>query len=58
MKKKQQSLSVATNQSLEIIDNLYQKVSSHIENARQHIQRSVDGEMVKTYWLTGREIVE
>ena len=30
------------NINLEIIDNLYEKVSSHIENARQRIQHSID----------------
>ena len=41
-----------------VIDRLYQKVSAHIENAREGVQRSVDTEMVKTYWLTGNDIIE
>jgi len=40
------------------LDNLYKKVSAHIETARYHIQRSIDTEMVKAYWLTGYEIIE
>jgi len=40
------------------IDSLYNRVSSHIDNARQNIQHTIDLEMVKAYWLTGREIVE
>jgi hypothetical protein len=30
----------------------------HIDNARQHIQNVVDTEMVKAYWLIGRDIIE
>lgn len=40
------------------IDALYQRVSGHIDTARRNVQRSVDTEMVKAYWLIGREIVE
>lgn len=40
------------------IDALYKKVSAHIDNARQTVQRSIDTEMVSAYWLTGRDIVE
>ena len=40
------------------ISQLYQRVSRHIENARQHIQRTIDIDMVKAYWCIGREIVE
>lgn len=44
--------------NLDTIDRLYQKVSAHIENARQGVQRSIDTEMVKTYWLTGNDIIK
>ncbi len=40
------------------IDNLYIKISKYIDNARQTIQYSIDSEMVNTYWLIGKEIVE
>ena len=40
------------------IDQLYHKLSSHIDTARKNIQRSIDTEMVKAYWLMGRDIVE
>lgn len=40
------------------INNLYNKVSQHIDNARQRIQYSVNSEMVNTYWLIGRDIIE
>ena len=46
------------NINLEVVDELYIKVSSHIESARQRIQHSIDTEMVTAYWLTGREIIE
>lgn len=49
--------------SIELIDpsraeSLYQKVSAHIDNARQVVQRSIDLNMLKAYWLIGRDIVE
>lgn len=50
---KQSTLSPSGGSSL---DSLYLKISSHIESARQSIQRTVDTEMVKTYWLIGRDI--
>ncbi len=40
------------------IDSLYHKVSSHIDQARQHIQHTINIDMIKTYWLIGQEIVE
>lgn len=40
------------------IDTLFNKVSEHINTARQSIQRSIDYEMVKAYWQIGRELVE
>lgn len=40
------------------IDKLFSKISTHIENAKNQIQRSIDTEMVKAYWLIGRDIVE
>lgn len=51
------------NNNMELVDHtriesLYSKVSNHIDEARQHVQRSIDMEMVKAYWLIGREIVE
>lgn len=43
---------------MEKIDALYKKASDYIDNAKQNIQRSVDSEIVKAYWLIGRDIVE
>jgi predicted nuclease of restriction endonuclease-like (RecB) superfamily len=40
------------------INQLYHKVSSHIEQARSTIRRSIDVEMIKAYWLIGQEIIE
>jgi predicted nuclease of restriction endonuclease-like (RecB) superfamily len=54
MTKKQTGL-IATEKSL---SQLYSKISNHIDGARKSIQQSIDTEMVKTYWLMGRDIVE
>ena len=40
------------------INNLFQKISHHIDSARNNIVRSVDSEMVQAYWHIGRDIVE
>jgi len=40
------------------LETLYQKASSHIEKARQSIQKSINAEMVEAYWLIGKDIVE
>lgn len=42
-------------QKLEV---LYEKAVSHINKARETVQRTVDTEMVKAYWLIGQDIVE
>ena len=39
------------------IDSLCHRVSGHIDQARQRVQRTIDTEMVKAYWLIGQEIV-
>lgn len=38
------------------IDSLYTKISNHIDDARNTLQRTIDTEMVKAYWLIGRDI--
>ena len=43
---------------LDRLDSLYHKASCYIEHARQNIQRTVDSEIVKAYWLIGRDIIE
>jgi len=40
-----------------IVDVLYSKVASHIDSARESVQKTVDAEMVKAYWLIGRDII-
>ena len=40
------------------IDKVYSKIEKHIDNAKSNIIRSVNSEMVKAYWLIGKEIVE
>lgn len=40
------------------ISSLYNKVTTHIDNARSNIVRSIDNEMVNAYWCIGRDIVE
>lgn len=41
-----------------IAEKLFNKISRLIDDARQNIHRSVDSEMVRTYWLIGHDIVE
>ena len=43
---------------IERIDSLYKKATIYIDHARQNIQRTVDIEIVKAYWMIGRDIVE
>lgn len=38
--------------------DLYSRISEIIQNARKNIGRTVDSEMVKAYWLIGKEIIE
>lgn len=40
------------------IEQLYQRISGYIDEAKRAVQHSVDTEMVKAYWLIGREIVQ
>ena len=40
------------------LDELSQRIEGYIQQARQNILHSVDTEMVKAYWLSGRDIVE
>ncbi len=40
------------------VEQLFQRISAHIDIARQTVQRTVNTEMVKAYWLIGQEIVE
>src|ERR1700722_3002538 len=56
-KKKQLSNSSETSDS-NTIEMLYGKVVSYIEQARHNVQKTVDSEMVKAYWLIGRDIIE
>ena len=36
--------------------SLYTRVIDHIDRARQTIQKSIDTEIIKAYWLIGREL--
>lgn len=40
------------------VDKLYQRISSHLQNAKQNVLRSIDTELLTTYWNIGKEIVE
>lgn len=46
------------NGEIERFDTLFKKVVNHITQAKQNIQRTVDTEMVKAYWLIGKDIIE
>ena len=54
LSKKTKTVSIDTKR----IDSLYARISSYIDDARHNIQRTVDTEIVKAYWLIGQEIVE
>lgn len=41
-----------------VLRSLYQRVEGILEQARGQAARSVNAEMVRAYWLVGREIVE
>jgi hypothetical protein len=40
------------------VDGLFQRVAAILDQARGHVVRSVNSNMVLAYWLIGREIVE
>jgi len=40
------------------VDMLFQKATTHIDTAKQSIQRTINVEMIKAYWFIGRDIVE
>jgi len=40
------------------IDVLYQKAAGHIDKARQAVQKSINAEMIRAYWLIGRDIIK
>ena len=50
---------IDNNLELEVLaSRLFKSISSYVVEARQNISRSIDTEMVKAYWLMGRDIVE
>ncbi len=51
------STSVRTTDSKRI-KTLCLRISGHIDNARESVQRTVDTEMVKAYWLIGKDIIK
>lgn len=40
------------------IENLYQRVVSHLSDAKQNIIRTIDTEIIYAYWNIGKEIIE
>ncbi|HLB34815.1 MAG TPA: DUF1016 N-terminal domain-containing protein [Chthoniobacterales bacterium] len=42
----------------ERLDNLFYRVSFHIESAHHNVMRTVNTQMVHAYWHIGKEIVE
>jgi len=40
------------------IDSVYSRIKTFIERARLNVIRTVNTEMVRAYWLIGRELVE
>ena len=39
------------------VDSLFENAVNYIHEARENVQRTIDVEMVKAYWLIGRDIV-
>ncbi|MGV8947787.1 MAG: PDDEXK nuclease domain-containing protein [Candidatus Paracaedibacter sp.] len=56
--KKIQKSTLPHNQEQKAIETLYHRVSEYLQDARQRVVQSVNLEMVKAYWLIGRDIVE
>lgn len=61
MVKKSKTIQKSTllhSQEQKVIETLYHRVSEYLQNAQQRVVQSVNTEMVKAYWLIGRDIVE
>jgi DUF1016 N-terminal domain len=43
---------------VEVPPTVFQRVQSILEQARAQVARSINTEMVRAYWLIGREIIE
>ncbi len=48
----------AVHEAISTVDKLYQRVSLHLHQARKNVLRSIDTELLITYWNIGREIIE
>lgn len=57
MRKETKTL-VLINANSKRVDVLYNNIAKHIRAARNNVLRTIDIEMVKAYWLIGRDIVE
>ena len=40
------------------VDEICKKIIERVNSAKDNILRTIDTEMVKNYWLTGKDIVE
>lgn len=49
---------LAENINNQKVDELYSKISIYITTAKENVVKTVNTEMVKAYWLCGRDIVE
>lgn len=58
MKTKNTKLGKADDQTLPETANLYERVREILDSAKQTLARSINSEMVRTYWLIGQAIVE
>lgn len=60
MKKKDSKIQAyrLKNSDISRVEDLYKKVSTHINETRQFVRRTIDNEMVKAHWLIGRDIIE
>lgn len=40
------------------IDSLYSQICTYLQDARNNVARSINTEIIKTYWLIGKAIIE
>src|SRR4051812_46559274 len=40
------------------LDSLFKRITGRIDQARQHVQHTINVEMIEAYWLIGHDIVE
>ena len=49
---------VSPNGVVEVTDDLFERITTILEEAKRSVVRAVNSNMVIAYWLIGREIIE